>query len=178
MSKNAMAGAVTLCGVGLCMIGGALLMQGGQQAHAAAGSMPAAAAAVAAAANAQAGPTVVWYGSDTIPSTQYYFGRYYSHTVITRAWSDGRVEMMMASKFLRYNASGGGGDDYFCSADAPCVTPWFTVSNPTTGYRAAADINSDERVDGADLASVLGNWGDAPRVPFPPSDCPLNLINP
>ena len=46
------------------------------------------------------------------------------------------------------------------------------------GYRAAADINADEMVDGADLASVLGNWGDAPRVPFPPSDCPLNLINP
>ena len=33
-------------------------------------------------------------------------------------------------------------------------------------------------VNGADLASILGNWGDAPRVPFPPSDCPLNLINP
>ena len=37
---------------------------------------------------------------------------------------------------------------------------------------------ADELVDGADLASVLSNWGDAPRVPFPPSDCPLNLINP
>jgi hypothetical protein len=37
MSKNAMAGAVTLCGVGLCMIGGALLMQSGGQAHAAGG---------------------------------------------------------------------------------------------------------------------------------------------
>ena len=37
MSKNAMAGAVTLCGVGLCMIGGTLLMHNGQQAHAAAG---------------------------------------------------------------------------------------------------------------------------------------------
>ena len=45
MSKNAMAGAVTLCGVGLCMIGGALLMQSGGQAHAAGGVMPAAAAA-------------------------------------------------------------------------------------------------------------------------------------
>jgi hypothetical protein len=175
MSKNAMAGAVTLCGVGLCVIGAALMMQNGNSAHAA-GGMPL--AAVAAVAHAQAGPTVVWYGSDTIPSTQYYFGRYYSHTVITRAWSDGRVEMMMASKFLRYNASGGGGDDHFCSADAPCVTPWFTVSDPTTGYRAAADFNADEQVNAVDLASILGNWGDAPRVPFPPSDCPLNLINP
>ncbi len=31
MSRNAMAGAVTLCGVGLCMIGGALMMQGGRR---------------------------------------------------------------------------------------------------------------------------------------------------
>jgi hypothetical protein len=52
------------------------------------------------------------------------------------------------------------------------------VSNPAQGYKATADINADELVDGADLASVLSNWGDAPRVPFPPSDCPLNLINP
>jgi hypothetical protein len=37
MSKHAMAGAVTLCGVGLCMIGGPLLMQYEQQAHAAGG---------------------------------------------------------------------------------------------------------------------------------------------
>ena len=34
MSKNAMAGAVTLCGVGLCVIGGALVMQNGSQANA------------------------------------------------------------------------------------------------------------------------------------------------
>ena len=44
MSKNAMAGAGTLCGVGLCMISEALLLQNGQEAHAAASSMPAAAA--------------------------------------------------------------------------------------------------------------------------------------
>ena len=29
-----------------------------------------------------------------------------------------------------------------------------------------------------DLAMLLGNWGDAPRHDIPPSDCPLNLINP
>lgn len=69
------------------------------------------------------------------------------------------------------------------SADArngttPCSSPWLVISSPTAGYRAAADINADELVNGVDLASVLGNWGDAPRVPFPPSDCPLNLVNP
>jgi hypothetical protein len=86
--------------------------------------------------------------------------------VVARAWSDGRVEV----KTL-YAGPCGVGE---CDPSAG----WQTVSTPTQGYRAAADINADELVDGADLASVLGNWGDAPRVPFPPSDCPLNLINP
>jgi hypothetical protein len=165
MGKNAMAGAVTLCGVGLCMIGGALLMQSGGQAHAAGGVMPAA-AALASAANAQAGPTVVWYGVGSpaagLVSTYSYTDRLY------RAWSDGRVEM----KKISFGQGGA------CDALVSCATGWITVSTPTQGYRAAADINADELVDGADLASVLSNWGDAPRVPFPPSDCPLNLINP
>ena len=33
MSKNAMAGAITLCGVGLCTIGGGLMMQSGSAAR-------------------------------------------------------------------------------------------------------------------------------------------------
>jgi hypothetical protein len=166
MSKNPMAGAVTLCGVGLCMIGGALLMQNGQQAHAAAGSMPATAAAVASAANAQAGPTIVWYGT---------YGGMYGSSVggaLFRAWSDGTIEM---KKIEVFGASSSGNP---CGTAAPCTSPWYVISSPTQGYRAAADINADELVDGADLTSVLSNWGDAPRVPFPPSDCPLNLINP
>jgi len=178
MSKNAMAGAVTLCGVGLCMIGGALLMQSGQQAHAAASSMPAAAAAVAATANAQAGPTVVWYGigSDTTQSGST-IGSSSTSMVdrIYRAWSDGTVEMRRVA-FKRDDPATG----YFtpCANGITCVSPWIVISSPNAGFKAAADINADELVDGADLASVLGNWGDAPRVPFPPSDCPLNLINP
>jgi hypothetical protein len=168
MSKNAMAGAVTLCGVGLCMIGGALLMQSGGQAHAAGGVMPAA-AALASAANAQAGPTVVWYGVVHNPRFRYRYNDVlvdsYEYAVFIRAWSDGRVE---AKKLCTGDSCGGG-----VSGGG-----WYTVSDPSAGYKAAADINADELVDGADLASVLGNWGDAPRVPFPPSDCPLNLINP
>ncbi len=27
------------------------------------------------------------------------------------------------------------------------------------------------------LASLLAKWGDAPRNPMPPSDCPLGLLN-
>ena len=166
MSKNAMAGAVTLCGVGLCMIGGALLMQSGQQAHAAAGSMPAAAAAVAATANAQAGPTVVWYGVSS-PSN------YYSLTppMLFRAWSDGTIEAKMVG------FQGG----YYGACDPQtvlCVSGWQVISSPTEGFKAASDANADEKVDSADLGMLLSSWGDAPRVPFPPSDCPLNLINP
>ena len=86
--------------------------------------------------------------------------------VVARAWSDGRVE----AKTLYAGPCG--------IAECNPSAGWQTVSTPTQGYRAFADINADELVDGADLASVLSNWGDAPRVPFPPSDCPLNLINP
>ena len=169
MSKNAMAGAVTLCGVGLCMIGGAMMMQNGAQAHAAGSAMhamPAAASAVAAAASAQAGgePTVVWYGT---------YGGYngYVSGALLRAWSDGTIEMKKIAYFSGDSSSA-------CSSSAPCSSPWIVISSPTAGYRAASDINADEKVDGADLTMILGNWGDAPRVPFPPSDCPLNLVNP
>jgi hypothetical protein len=164
MSKNAMAGAVTLCGVGLCMIGGAMLMQSGGQAHAAQSSLPAA-AAVSSVVSAQAGgqPTLVWYGA---------YGGNYNGLIsggLLRAWSDGTVEY---KQLRQYTA------DPSCNFGSLCSSPWITVSSPQAGYRASADINADELVDGADLATVLGNWGDAPRVPFPPSDCPLNLINP
>jgi hypothetical protein len=170
MSKNAMAGAVTLCGVGLCMIGGAMMMQNGAQAHAAGSAMhgmPAAASAVAAAASAQAGgePTVVWYSVTNREND----GNGQPFNTLWRAWSDGTVE----ARRVGVSTTG------FCSsAGVGCMSPWLTVNSPTAGYRAAADINADEKVDGADLASILGNWGDAPRVPFPPSDCPLNLVNP
>ncbi len=166
MSKNAMAGAVTLCGVGLCMLGAAQLLQLGREAHASVGAAPAFACAVATTASAQAGPTVVWYGT--------YGGNYGSFIggAVIRAWSDGTIEMKKVEVFL---ASSSG---HPCGATAPCTSPWLVINSPNAGYRAAADINADDQVNGADLASMLGNWGDAPRVPFPPSDCPLNLINP
>ena len=166
MSKNAMAGAVTLCGVGLCMLGAAQLLQLGREAHASVGVAPAVASAVASAASAQVGPTVVWYGT--------YGGNYggFIGGAVLRAWSDGTVEL---KKVEQFSASTSGNP---CGSSAPCTSPWFVISSPNAGYRAAADINADEQVNGADLASVLGNWGDAPRVPFPPSDCPLDLINP
>jgi hypothetical protein len=172
--------------VGLCMIGGALMMQSGNSAHA--GSTPAAAVAVAAVTHAQAMPTVVWYGSSTprqegIPcGGGPTFNDVFEIHTIYRAWSDGRVEMRTA-RCKVYDLGAVGNEcpitDLRCSGNAPsCISPWITISDPNSGYRAAADVNADELVDGIDLASILSNWGDAPRVPFPPSDCPLNLINP
>ena len=90
---------------------------------------------------------------------------------LLRAWSDGTVELKKISYFYTSSADA-------CSSNTPCSSPWLVISSPTAGYRAAADINADELVNGVDLASILGNWGDAPRVPFPPSDCPLDLVNP
>jgi hypothetical protein len=169
MSKNAMAGAVTLCGVGLCMIGGALLMQSGGQAHAAPSSLPAT-ATVSSVASAQAGgePTVVWYGMSAMGysySTPSMISNATERIVaIARAWSDGRVEVRTAT--------------ISNCGEIGCSSAWASISSATQGYKATADINADELVDGVDLASVLSNWGEAPRVPFTPSDCPLNLINP
>ncbi len=167
MSKNAMAGAVTLCGVGLCMIGGAMLLQNGQQANAAtAVSMPATAAAVTAAASTQAGgePTVVWYGVADAGAT----GNNYGLDRLYRAWSDGTIEVRLISNFVSPQG--------VCYSNPQCG--WIVISSPNEGFRAASDANADEKVDGADLGMLLSNWGDAPRVPFPPSDCPLNLTNP
>lgn len=190
MSKNAMAGAVTLCGVGLCMIGGAMLMQSGAHAHAnsVVGALPAA-AAIASTATAQAGgePTVVWY-STTEP--RYYRDerldplKAYDLQYIFRAWSDGTVEYRTIKRQIETwvatceNCSYVLQASHYCENNGQCVSPWIVCVSPNEGFKAAADINADEKVDGADLTMILGNWGDAPRVPFPLSDCPLNLVNP
>jgi len=165
MKNRTSPAALALCGIGLCMIGIANLAQLATPAQAAVA--PSAASAIAAAASAQAGPTVVWYGT---------YGGLYGSSVggaVLRAWSDGTVEL---KKIAIFAASAGTGDP--CAATLPCSSPWIVISSPTAGYRAAADINADELVDGIDLASILGNWGAAPRVPFPASDCPLGLVNP
>ncbi len=136
MSKNAMAGAVTLCGVGLCTIGGALLMQNGQQAYAA--GVP------AAAARAQAGPTVVWMGVTADPNN--------SSIVYHRMWSDGRIDQrwVYSSDF-----------DSNCVPDFACSGPWTEIPPPPggNGFACRTDINGDRIVDGTDLAFILNSWG-------------------
>ena len=147
MSKNAMAGAITLCGVGLCTIGGGLMMQSGSAAHA--GSMPlAATAAIAAATHTQAGPTIVWMGvtlSDNHGTICY-----------NRMWSDGRIEMRWVGlEVVEYSNCG--------NIRRPCATSydWIEVPPPPggNGFACRSDINGDRLVDGADLAFVLNSWG-------------------
>jgi hypothetical protein len=59
-----------------------------------------------------------------------------------------------------------------------CVGPWIVVSDPAQGLTYRSDINFDAKVDGADLGQLLADWGEAPRQDIPPSECPLNLVNP
>ena len=104
-------------------------------------------------------PTIVWYGVTTSDSNN---GS--TKPFVFRAWSDGTLEAMRA------NAGTGS-----CGTITACGG-WFVISSPNEGLNAAADIDFDARVDGADLAQVLAAWGDAPRNDYPPSDCPLSLI--
>ena len=123
-------------------------------------------AAVVAAATAQVPPepTIVWYGSST------YSDNYSAiRPVVFRAWSDGRLDF----KRIDANASGGA-----CGGNVGCSSQWFQFSSFTDGLQARSDINFDSKVDGADLGTLLADWGDAPRRDIAPSDCPLNLINP
>ena len=126
------------------------------------------AAAVVAAATAQVEPTIVWYQAVGTAEVQSIF----------RAWSDGRVE---ATRGYWAGASSGGPVCYFWRADGPgaqLCNKWSIVSDPAQGSTYRSDINFDSKVDGADLGTLLADWGDAPRQDVPPSDCPLNLINP
>jgi hypothetical protein len=117
-------------------------------------------AAVTGAATAQTGPTIVWYGALHGP---------YNITVV-RAWSSGRLEAMSGNL---YGPSGAA-----CQWDSTTCGQWVVISDPAQGLTYRSDINFDEKVDGADLGALLADWGDAPRRDIPPSDCPLNLVNP
>ena len=125
-------------------------------------------AAVIAAATAQVPPepTIVWYGVAHNPGGLTSNNNWhYPYTVITRAWSDGRIE---ATKVCAGSN---------CGDPISAGTSWTVVSTPESGYNASADINFDSKVDGSDLSQVLNDWGNAPRHDIVPSTCPLNLIN-
>jgi len=125
-------------------------------------------AAVVAAATAQVTPTIVWYGMAQTPQFSTTGGYYtaYTYTIFARAWSDGRVEIKKVCTGER------------CDTSIYNPYGWVLISDPAQGYTYRSDINFDSKVDGADLGTLLADWGDAPRQDIPPSDCPLNLINP
>jgi hypothetical protein len=140
-----------------------------------ASAVTAAAAAVSTAATAQAGPTIVWYGTDTVTRTINYETNAIS--IVFRAWSDGRVEALPIRRVMNYGSSTNQ-YDLWCNASGFCIANWMVISDPAQGLTYRSDINFDEKVDGADLATLLTDWGNAPRQDIPPSDCPLALINP
>jgi hypothetical protein len=152
-----------------------------QTAHA---SVPVAAIAAAATAQANPEPTIVWYATAAsgvaMRGTNALVGRSDGFWIL-RAWSDGRVEARWVKTYDGWS-EGVITPLNSCESDSwngqPCIGPWVVISDANQGSNAASDINFDERVDGADLAQLLANFGDAPRQDIPPSDCPLNLINP
>ena len=107
-------------------------------------------------------PTIVWYDAQSV-----YLTSDWTH-VIYRAWSDGTVEARVQVIVDSNNN---------CEIGSLNCQGWIVISSPTEGLNAAADITFDEVVDGQDLATLLASWGDAPRNPMPPSDCPLGLLN-
>ena len=156
-------------GFGLCAIAAAVALYPvldrfapiGKEAHA---GVPV--SAITSAVMGQVAPTIVWYGTTSFGS----LGNMASMEIlfVIRAWSDGRIEAR------KMNPGGQNG----CQYGLPCIGPWILINDPAQGLAAASDSNFDSKVDGADLAMLLGNWGDAPRDQIPHSDCPLNLINP
>ena len=154
--KNAgLAGAIALCGIGLMMIGLGNFVK--------APSAMAYTPAVTTAVQDKGEPTIVWYGTTTTDSEVTSSGI----NIVFRAWSDGTIE---GKKTIICTS-----DDCVCTF--LCNGNWVVIASPTEGMNAAADITFDEVVDGQDLATLLASWGEAPRNPMPPSDCPLGLMN-
>lgn len=127
--------------------------------------------AIATATLAQTTATIVWYGAvhNSRVTTRTDGGGRQDHstefTIILRAWSDGTIEAKKIATGSDYNS-------------ALAIGSWTVVSTANDGRAAFADLDFNAEVDGGDLAMVLLNFGDAPRQDIPPSDCPLNLINP
>ena len=154
-------------GIGLAILGLGIAVNGlnlnGNQANATT-------AAPVAFNGGPAEPTIVWYGmvhNQKYNNYQPSCGGCYSSnefSVLARAWSDGTVE---AKKICTGSSCGG---------ELASGGGWFVVASPNEGLNAAADINHDEIVNAADIGLLVAAWGDAPRNPMPPSDCPPGLI--
>lgn len=148
MSNTSMSVVVGLVGVELCTIGLGLMFGPRDAAHAA----PVAAG--------PAGPTVVAFAATSQQSG--WLGL--CDSALWRMWSDGTVESKQIGKSN-------------CWGRWESLTTWEVVPDTANGYACAPDINGDRVVDGADLALVLGSWGQAPScVALPPIECTLGQI--
>jgi hypothetical protein len=115
-------------------------------------------------------PTIVWYGVEAVGGVNSWGSTPTKSHIVYRAWSDGTMEMRAVSDTP-------GSFDATCETlTQACVSEWIVISSPNEGLNAAADINHDEIVNAADIGLLVAAWGDAPRNPMPPSDCPLGLI--
>ena len=150
-----------------------------------ASAVTAAVAAVSTSATAQTGPTIVWYQSFArnqaagVGGNGVSIQRRSDGFWVLRAWSDGKIE----GRWVYVGDPSTGSDTllsscYGSNLPAPCIGPWVVINDPAQGLTYRSDINFDSKVDGADLGTLLADWGDAPRQDIPPSECPLNLINP
>jgi hypothetical protein len=164
-------------GIGLALLAGAILAYpfvSSLAPNANASAMNAAAFTVSTSALGNTGATVVWYQAIARPwfpgSNNAGYGK---HLWIVRAWSDGKIEARLVD-----TTSSNLNDCNPTTNPNPCTSSWMVISNPAEGLTYRSDINFDAQVDGADLAQLLADWGEAPRQDIPPSDCPLALINP
>ena len=105
-------------------------------------------------------PTIVWYDAEfqKQSSSSFY--------AVTRAWSDGTIEILRANWYLD------------CGTIEFCDPKWQVISDPNDGLAALSDLNDDAVVDINDLLKIVDDWGPAPPNVIPPSDCPLAMINP
>ena len=131
MKSNAMAGAVSLVGMGLCGIAVAMLLQvTGTRADA------------SPRADLNFGPeepTIVWMGMSGD----------YNHMNFARLWSDGTLQ-------YRKVINNGNCTLYPLTCDWIEIPP---AANDPVACRQ--DVNGDGNVDGEDLGLLLIEWGDA-----------------
>jgi hypothetical protein len=144
LKSNAMAGAVSLVGVGLCGIAAAMLLQAtGTRADAS----PATSSTVIGGPHE---PTVVWYGVTAFDNPDFTGRR--GFVQYHRLWSDGRLDV----RAMELNFSN-------CGYTFSYVCNWVTVPPASNGDGVACrqDVNGDGNVDGDDLGLLLIEWGDA-----------------
>jgi len=97
---------------------------------------------------------VIWFGVSHVTEWNNY-PTHMNDAIYHRLWSDGKLEMMSVR-------IGYGGTSCVGIEPQGCTHDWIEIPHPPAGngFSCRSDVNGDRRVDGADLASLLGNWGE------------------